>query len=145
MIGLIQRVNSASVTVNADVRGEIKEGILLLLCAEKNDSSEHIGKMAKKVANIRIFEDDEGKMNKSLSDIQGELLVISQFTLAADTKKGNRPGFSQAAPPYLGEQLYHEFIAYYKEHYGACEQGQFGANMQVALINDGPATFIIHV
>ncbi len=145
MIGLIQRVSQASVTVNSTTLGNIQNGVLLLLCAEKGDTSEQVASLAKKVANIRIFEDSQGKMNNSLSDINGELLVISQFTLAADTRKGNRPGFSQAAPPEIGEKLYLEFIAHYQQYHGTCQQGQFGANMQVALVNDGPATFIIQV
>lgn len=145
MIGLIQRVSQASVSVDAQTIGKIEQGLVVLLGIEQQDTHEQIAKLAKKIANIRIFEDHNGKMNKSLRDIQGDLLIVSQFTLAADTHKGNRPGFSNAAAPQLGEKLYNDFIAHYQDLYGHCQQGQFGATMQVALINDGPATFYLQV
>ena len=145
MIGLIQRVSKASVCVDSQIISEINQGILLLLAVERQDTPEQVAKLAKKIANLRIFEDDEGKMNNSLTDIQGELLVVSQFTLAADISKGNRPGFSGSAPPLLAEKLYRDFIEHYQRLYGQCQQGQFGANMQVALINEGPATFYLKV
>jgi len=145
MIGLIQRVQQASVTVNNNKVGNISKGLLLFIGIEKHDTEASVKTLAKKVANIRIFEDDNGKMNESLLDTKGEILVISQFTLVANTQKGNRPGFSDAAPPALSEALYEYFLQHFEHEYIPCQSGQFGANMQVALINDGPATFTITV
>ena len=110
------------------------------MCAEKGDSEEQCEKLAKKVLAYRIFEDENGKMNKSVSDIGGEILIVSQFTLAADTAKGLRPSFTPAADPETGKRLYEHFIEKIKESGLKTETGQFGANMQVALINDGPVT-----
>lgn len=140
MIGLLQRVKNASVTVNEQVIGAVKQGLLVLVCAEKGDSAEQCEKLAKKVLAYRIFEDENGKMNKSVSDIGGEILIVSQFTLAADTAKGLRPSFTPAADPETGKRLYERFIEKIKESGLKTETGQFGANMQVALINDGPVT-----
>lgn len=140
MIGLLQRVKNASVTVNEQVTGAVKQGLLVLVCAEKGDSAEQCEKLAKKVLAYRIFEDENGKMNKSVSDIGGEILIVSQFTLAADTAKGLRPSFTPAADPETGMCLYEHFIEKIKESGLKTETGQFGANMQVALINDGPVT-----
>lgn len=140
MIGLLQRVKNASVTVNEQVIGAVKQGLLVLVCAEKGDSEEQCEKLAKKVLAYRIFEDENGKMNKSVSDIGGEILIVSQFTLAADTAKGLRPSFTPAADPETGKRLYEHFIEKIKESGLKTETGQFGANMQVALINDGPVT-----
>ena len=140
MIGLLQRVKNASVTVNEQVTGAVKQGLLVLVCAEKGDSEEQCEKLAKKVLAYRIFEDENGKMNKSVSDIGGEILIVSQFTLAADTAKGLRPSFTPAADPETGKRLYEHFIEKIKESGLKTETGQFGANMQVALINDGPVT-----
>ena len=140
MIGLLQRVKNASVTVNEQVIGAVKQGLLVLVCAEKGDSAEQCEKLAKKVLAYRIFEDENGKMNKSVSDIDGEILIVSQFTLAADTAKGLRPSFTPAADPETGKRLYEHFIEKIKESGLKTETGQFGANMQVALINDGPVT-----
>lgn len=140
MIGLLQRVKNASVTVNEQVIGAVKQGLLVLVCAEKGDSAEQCEKLAKKVLAYRIFEDENGKMNKSVSDISGEILIVSQFTLAADTAKGLRPSFTPAADPETGKRLYEHFIEKIKESGLKTETGQFGANMQVALINDGPVT-----
>jgi D-tyrosyl-tRNA(Tyr) deacylase len=145
MIGLIQRVKRAHVMVDNHALGKIGPGILLLLGVEKHDNSRTLEKLAKKVANIRIFPDEDDKMNLNLMAIKGELLVVSQFTLVADTGKGNRPGFSNSATPALGEELYNEFIAHFNSTYRKCESGRFGANMQVELINDGPATFYLSV
>lgn len=145
MIGLIQRVSQASVSVENTTIGEISQGLLLFLGVEKDDTPISVKNLARKVANIRIFEDEAGKMNKSLLDINGQILVISQFTLVANTQKGNRPGFSDAAPPALGQDLYNAFLSHFKDEYIPCQSGQFGANMQVALVNDGPATFTIKV
>ena len=140
MIGLLQRVKNASVTVNEQVIGAVKQGLLVLVCAEKGDSAEQCEKLAKKVLAYRIFEDQNGKMNKSVSDIGGEILIVSQLTLAADTAKGLRPSFTPAADPESGKRLYEHFIEKIKESGLKTETGQFGANMQVALINDGPVT-----
>ena len=140
MIGLLQRVKNASVTVNEQVIGAVKQGLLVLVCAEKGDSAEQCENLAKKVLAYRIFEDENGKMNKSVSDIGGEILIVSQFTLAADTAKGLRPSFTPAADPETGKRLYEHFIEKIKESGLKTETGQFGANMQVALINDGPVT-----
>lgn len=140
MIGLLQRVKNASVTVKEQVIGAVKQGLLVLVCAEKGDSAEQCEKLAKKVLAYRIFEDENGKMNKSVSDIGGEILIVSQFTLAADTAKGLRPSFTPAADPETGKRLYEHFIEKIKESGLKTETGQFGANMQVALINDGPVT-----
>ena len=140
MIGLLQRVKNASVTVNEQVIGAVKQGLLVLVCAEKGDSAEQCEKLAKKVLAYRIFEDENGKMNKSVSDIGGEILIVSQFTLAADTAKGLRPSFTPAADPETGKRHYEHFIEKIKESGLKTETGQFGANMQVALINDGPVT-----
>ena len=137
---LLQRVKNASVTVNEQVIGAVKQGLLVLVCAEKGDSAEQCEKLAKKVLAYRIFEDENGKMNKSVSDIGGEILIVSQFTLAADTAKGLRPSFTPAADPETGKRLYEHFIEKIKESGLKTETGQFGANMQVALINDGPVT-----
>jgi len=139
--GLIQRVSSASVSVDQQIQGQIDQGILLLLGVQKEDSQETADKLLQKVLNYRIFSDDEGKMNLSLGDIGGGLLVISQFTLAADTKKGLRPSFSSAAPPQQAEALYEYFLASAKTQHCTVSSGVFGAHMQVSLCNDGPVTF----
>lgn len=140
MIGLLQRVKNASVTVNDQVIGAVGKGLLVLVCAEKGDSEEQCEKLAKKVLAYRIFEDESGKMNKSVSDIGGEILIVSQFTLAADTAKGLRPSFTPVADPETGKRLYEHFIERVRESGLKTQTGQFGANMQVALINDGPVT-----
>lgn len=140
MIGLLQRVKNASVTVNDQVIGAVGKGLLVLVCAEKGDSAEQCEKLVKKVLAYRIFEDENGKMNKSVSDIGGEILIVSQFTLAADTAKGLRPSFTPAADPETGKRLYEHFIERVRESGLKTQTGQFGANMQVALINDGPVT-----
>lgn len=145
MIALIQRVANAAVEVNGNTVGSIGKGILLLLGVEKTDSQTEIEKLARKVFNYRIFNDEQGKMNKSLLDINGELLVVSQFTLVAQTDKGNRPGFSLGASPEHGKKIYEDFISYVAEHYRACESGEFGADMQVSLLNDGPVTFQFNI
>ncbi|MDT0595446.1 D-aminoacyl-tRNA deacylase [Glaciecola petra] len=145
MIGLIQRVKSAQVSVDNTIISQINSGILLLLGVEKGDTNTHAKTMANKVSKLRIFADANDKMNLSLSDVAGDLLVVSQFTLAADVKKGNRPGFSNAAAHESGEMLYHYFIEYYQTNIGRCHQGQYGANMEVSLVNDGPATFYLKI
>ena len=145
MIGLIQRVSYAKVEVSGDVIGSIDQGILLLLGVQKGDTSEHVKKLVRKVISCRIFSDEQGKMNLNLSQVEGKLLVVSQFTLAADTKKGNRPGFSNAGEPELSRLLYEEFIRLSKEQGIEVETGEFGADMQVSSCNDGPVTFWLEV
>ena len=146
MIGLIQRVRSAQVDVDLQTIGKIDQGILLLLGVQREDTNQLADKLLHKVINYRIFEDDGGKMNRSLLDIQGELLIVSQFTLPADTRKGMRPSFTPAAPPAIGLALYEYFI----EQAGlaiesSVQTGEFGADMQVSLVNDGPVTFWLEV
>ncbi|MCF2859319.1 D-aminoacyl-tRNA deacylase [Pseudoalteromonas sp. SMS1] len=145
MQGLIQRVKFAKVEVGGKVVGEIQQGILLLLGVEKLDDESHADKLLHKVSNYRIFTDDVGKMNLSLKDIHGELLVVSQFTLAADTKKGMRPSFSCAGTPQQALSLYEYFVAQAKEKGITVATGEFGADMQVSLCNDGPVTFNLAV
>ncbi|GGF09607.1 MULTISPECIES: D-aminoacyl-tRNA deacylase [Pseudoalteromonas] len=145
MQGLIQRVKQAKVEVAGEVVGEISQGILLLLGVEKQDTEQSAQKLLHKVSNYRIFTDEQGKMNLSLNDIKGELLVVSQFTLAADTKKGMRPSFSSAGTPEQANTLYEYFIAEAKKAGLTVATGQFGADMQVSLCNDGPVTFNLSV
>ncbi len=143
MIALIQRVSTASVTVKHKIIGSINTGIVLFLGVEKEDTSQQAEKLLHKVINYRIFEDDAGKMNLSLLDVAGDLLIISQFTLVADTRKGLRPSFSSAASPQLGKQLYDQFIDLATEKINTVQTGEFAADMQVNLINDGPITFYL--
>ena len=145
MQGLIQRVKHAKVEINNQVVGEIGNGILLLLGVEKHDDEKTADKLLHKVSNYRIFTDENDKMNLSLKDIKGELLVVSQFTLAADTKKGMRPSFSSAATPSQANELYEYFVAQAKEFGLTIATGEFGADMQVSLCNDGPVTFNLSV
>ncbi|MEI8623399.1 D-aminoacyl-tRNA deacylase [Pseudoalteromonas sp. B137] len=145
MQGLIQRVKHAKVEINNQVVGEISQGILLLLGVEKHDDTQTADKLLHKVSNYRIFTDENDKMNLSLKDIKGELLVVSQFTLAADTKKGMRPSFSSAASPSQANELYEYFVAQAKELGLTTATGEFGADMQVSLCNDGPVTFNLSV
>lgn len=139
MRALIQRVSSASVTVDGSVTGEIGHGLLVLVCAMQGDSEKQSEWLARKAVNLRIFKDDEGRMNRSLIDTGGAALVVSQFTLAAETK-GNRPGFSTAAAPQDGQRLYEHFSAQVASHGVTVANGIFGADMKVALVNDGPVT-----
>lgn len=145
MIGLIQRVSEASVCVDNELIGEINQGILLLLGVEKDDNEEKAKKLFQRVLNYRIFSDQDSKMNLNLQQVGGGLLVVSQFTLVAQTNKGNRPGFSQGASPELGETLYNYFVELGRSSEILCESGKFGADMQVRLINDGPVTFSLNV
>lgn len=141
MIALIQRVSSASVTLDQQCISSIEKGILLLLGVEKADTPAITKRMAERVCRYRIFEDASGKMNLPLLDIQGALLVVPQFTLPADTTRGNRPSFTPAAAPELGNALYQEFIKQSRILTPNVQEGQFGADMQVQLTNDGPVTF----
>lgn len=143
MIGLIQRVKEAKVEVAGQLVGQIQQGILLLLGVEKDDTQQSAQKLFNKVVNYRIFADMEGKMNLDIQQVKGQLLIVSQFTLVADTQKGNRPSFSSGASPVLGEQLYHYFLSLAEDSGLVCESGIFGADMQVSLVNDGPVSFIL--
>lgn len=145
MIGLIQRVSEASVTVDNQTVGQIGQGILLLLGVEKYDGETEIEKLANKISNYRLFSDDDGKMNLNVRQVEGQILVVSQFTLVADTQKGNRPGFSRGASPEHGKTIYLQFIKALKDKGLHVETGQFGADMKVALVNDGPVTFQFQV
>ncbi|MCO5145720.1 MAG: D-aminoacyl-tRNA deacylase [Aquamicrobium sp.] len=139
MRALIQRVSSASVTVDGNVTGEIGPGLLVLVCAMQGDTEKQSQWLAQKVTKLRIFRDEEGRMNKSVLDVGGAALVVSQFTLAAETK-GNRPGFSTAAAPDDGKRLYEHFSAEVATQGVQVANGIFGADMKVALVNDGPVT-----
>jgi D-tyrosyl-tRNA(Tyr) deacylase len=136
---LIQRVSSASVAVDRRIAGEIGRGFLVLVCVMQGDGEDESTWLARKVANLRIFEDEAGRMNRSLLDVGGSALVVSQFTLAAETK-GNRPGFSSAAPPDEGQRLYEHFSAALAGHGVPVANGVFGADMDVSLVNHGPVT-----
>lgn len=143
MKALIQRVTEAKVLVENNVIGEIGQGILALIGVESDDNPEKIQKLLHKLLNYRVFSDENGKMNYSLCDVQGGLLLVSQFTLVADTKSGLRPSFSKAAPPVLGETLFDCLVTQAKQQYPIVATGSFGANMQVQLVNDGPVTFLL--
>jgi D-tyrosyl-tRNA(Tyr) deacylase len=138
---LIQRVSEASVTVDGKIIGRIGNGILLLLGVEKTDDAATVDKLLQRVLSYRIFADDAGKMNLSLRDTGGGLLVVSQFTLVADTRKGLRPSFSSGASPQEGERLYDLFVQQARAAWHDVATGRFGADMKVALVNDGPVTF----
>ncbi|NDR58260.1 D-aminoacyl-tRNA deacylase [Aliiruegeria sabulilitoris] len=145
MKALIQRVSRASVTVDGELIGQIGPGVLALVCAMRGDSEAQAEKLAAKLSKLRIFEDEAGKMNRSLLDTGGEALVVSQFTLAADTSRGNRPGFSEAAAPEDGNRLYQYFAAHLAQLGPRVETGRFGADMKVELLNDGPVTISLEI
>jgi D-tyrosyl-tRNA(Tyr) deacylase len=145
VIGLIQRVLEANVTVENEVIGEIGHGMLVLLGVEKEDGDAEIEKLANKLCRYRMFNDSDGKMNLNVEQVGGEILVVSQFTLVADTQKGNRPGFSRGATPEHGKTIYLKFIDALKSKGIPVATGQFGADMKVGLINDGPVTFQFNV
>lgn len=145
MIGLVQRVSHANVSVDNEIIGEINQGMLVLLGVEKNDSEAEIEKLTTKLCNYRMFSDEDGKMNLNIRQISGEMLVVSQFTLVADTQKGNRPGFSKGASPEHGKSMYALFVASLKNKGMKVATGEFGADMKVALVNDGPVTFQFQV
>jgi D-aminoacyl-tRNA deacylase len=140
MIAVLQRVSEASVRVDGAVIGQIDAGLLVLLCAEKGDTEAVADKMLAKMLKLRIFSDEAGKMNRSVQDVGGGLLVVSQFTLAADVAGGNRPSFTQAAAPEDGRRLYEHFVAQSKAAHPVVQTGQFAADMKVSLVNDGPIT-----
>ena len=140
MQALIQRVSEARVTVDGRVTGAIGPGLLVLLCAERGDDEAVADRLLAKLLKLRIFSDAAGKMNLSVPDVGGGLLIVSQFTLAADTAGGNRPSFTNAAPPELGRHLYEHFVAQARAAHPEVATGEFAADMQVALVNDGPVT-----
>lgn len=140
MIAVLQRVSEARVDIAGETVGRIGAGLLVLVCAEPDDTEAVGEKLLAKVLKLRIFSDEAGKMNRSLQDVDGGLLIVSQFTLAADTTSGNRPGFTGAAPPALGEALYDRFVALARQQHPQVATGRFGADMQVHLVNDGPVT-----
>lgn len=144
MISVVQRVYEASVKINGEVYVSINNGLLVFFCVEDGDTDDKIQYMSEKILNLRIFEDDNGKMSKSLQDINGDMLIISQFTLAADCSKGRRPDFTGAAKPDIAKEMYNKFIEDVSSKInGKTATGQFGADMKVSLINDGPVTMII--
>lgn len=143
MRAVIQRVSQASVTVSGEVVGAIERGLLVLLGVAQGDTADDVHALADKVVELRIFEDDGGKMNLSLTEVQGSLLVVSQFTLLGDCRKGRRPSFIAAAPPELAEQLYQTFVAAVGVKGIPVATGRFRAQMNVALVNDGPVTLIL--
>ncbi len=144
MIALLQRVSEAAVCVDGDIIGEINQGVLILLGVEKDDDQAKAKRLMERVLTYRIFEDDQGKMNRNVQEVNGSVLVVSQFTLPADTKKGTRPGFSKGAPPADAERLYDYFSDRCAEKIRT-ERGRFGADMKVSLVNDGPVTFWLQV
>jgi D-tyrosyl-tRNA(Tyr) deacylase len=145
MLALIQRVTSASVQVDDKIIGEIQQGILALIGIEKTDTTQHADKLLDKILSYRIFEDNAEKMNLNVKDVQGGLLLVSQFTLVADTKTGTRPGFSTAMPPGDSKVLFDYLIHRAKSLHDPVATGEFGAYMQVRLCNDGPVTFLLKV
>ncbi|MCF7531298.1 D-aminoacyl-tRNA deacylase [Pseudomonas petrae] len=143
MKALLQRVSQARVDVAGQTIGAIDQGLMVLIGIEPQDTQASADKMLHKLLNYRVFSDADGKMNLSLTDVNGGLLLVSQFTLAADTKSGMRPSFSKAAPPALGAELFDYLVTKAKTSHATVETGQFGADMQVHLINDGPVTFLL--
>ena len=145
MRALIQRVSDARVDIAGQTVGQIGDGLMILVCAMQDDTEAHADQLAAKISKLRIFRDEAGRMNRSVLDIGGAALVVSQFTLAADTSRGNRPGFSQAAPPEAGEALYSYFATALADLGVPVETGEFGADMAVSLTNDGPVTIWMDV
>jgi len=145
MIGLLQRVGSASVSVDGRITGAIERGILVLVGVERGDADAQAERLAERLLGYRVFADADGKMNLSVSQIAGGVLLVPQFTLAADTSKGTRAGFSSAAAPDDGRRLFDRLVAEMRSRHGTVATGVFGADMQVALVNDGPVTFWLRV
>ena len=143
MKAVIQRVSSACVSIDEKICGKIEKGFLILLGIHENDTDEDAKYLAKKCSGMRIFEDNEGKMNLSVKDVGGSFLVVSNFTLYGDCRKGNRPSFTDAARPEKAEGLYEKFVEYIRDNGIACETGVFGADMMIELVNDGPITLIV--
>jgi D-tyrosyl-tRNA(Tyr) deacylase len=144
MKSLLQRVSRATVTVNAETVGEIEHGLLVFLGLDRDDNRAGADRMVDKLLAYRVFADSEGRMNASVVDVHGGVLLVSQFTLSADTRKGLRPGFSSAMPPREAEQLYDYTLAQLRRHHPLVASGVFGADMQVSLVNDGPVTFLLN-
>jgi len=145
MMALLQRVSEARVEIAGEIVGSVGQGLLVLLCAEPDDTEAVGEKMLAKILKLRVFGDEAGKMNLSVQDIAGGLLIVSQFTLTADTKSGNRPGFTGAAPPVLGEALYDAFVKSARAAHPVVQTGRFGADMKVHLVNDGPVTIPLQI
>lgn len=145
MIGLLQRVAQAEVRVDTNVVGAIQTGLLVLIGVERNDAEAQADRLLERLLTYRVFPDDEGRMNRSIQDVGGGLLLVPQFTLAADTRKGTRPGFSPAAEPAEGKKLFDYLVRRARTQHRAVETGEFGAHMQVSLTNDGPVTFWLQV
>ena len=143
MRGLIQRVSEASVRVDEEIVGQIEHGLLLLLGVERDDTKQTADRLLKKVLSYRVFDDESGKMNLSLKDIGGALLIVSQFTLVADTQKGLRPGFSKGASPEVGYMFYNYFVEQARLMHNKTSSGVYAAEMKVSLVNDGPVTFML--
>ncbi len=141
MIGLLQRVSQAAVRVDDELIGEIGPGLLVLVGVQKGDDEARAERLLQRLLGYRVFPDGEGRMNRSLVDVEGGLLLVPQFTLPADTRKGTRPGFSTAAPPEEGRRLFHHLLQRAREQHSPVAAGRFGADMQVSLTNDGPVTF----
>jgi len=145
LIAVLQRVRQARVEVGGELIGAIDQGLLILVCAEPSDTEAQAEKLVTKLLKLRIFSDAAGKMNLSVQDVGGGLLIVSQFTLAADTSSGNRPGFSAAASPEQGRRLYDAVVKLARERHSMVATGEFGADMQVFLQNDGPVTIPLHI
>ena len=145
MIGLLQRVTQASVAVDGETIGAIRHGLMVLVCAEKGDTEREADALLAKLLGYRVFSDEAGKMNRSVRDVDGGLLLVPQFTLAADTRSGTRPSFSPAAAPEDGRRLFEHVVRQARERHGKVETGRFGADMQVSLTNDGPVTFWLRI
>ncbi len=143
MRAVVQRVTQSSVSVSGQVVGRIGPGLLVLLGVARRDTEKDADFLAEKIIHLRIFEDEDGKMNRSLADIGGQMLVVSQFTLLGDCRKGRRPSFAQAAPPDMAESLYRYFVDRIREKRISVQTGRFRAMMEVSLVNDGPVTFIV--
>jgi len=145
MIGLLQRVSAAKVVVDGETIGAIDGGLMVLVCAEKGDTEREADQLLAKLLAYRVFSDEAGKMNRSVTDVAGGLLLVPQFTLAADTNSGTRPSFSPAATPADGRRLFDYFVAQARARHVVVETGQFGADMKVSLTNDGPVTFWLQI
>lgn len=145
MIGLLQRVSEAAVRVDGEIVGAIGPGLMVLVCAGKGDTEREAEALLAKLLTYRVFSDEAGKMNRSVADVQGGLLLVPQFTLAADTRSGTRPSFSPAAAPEDGRRLFEHVVRQARARHGIVETGRFGADMKVSLTNDGPVTFWLQV
>ncbi|AKJ31501.1 D-aminoacyl-tRNA deacylase [Caldimonas brevitalea] len=145
MLAVIQRVTRAQVVIDAEVVGSIEQGLLVLVCAERGDTTVQADRLVDKLLKLRVFSDEAGKMNRSVRDAAGGLLIVSQFTLAADVSGGNRPSFTQAAPPDEGRRLYEHVVAQARAQHPRVATGSFGADMQVHLVNDGPVTIPLRI